>query len=80
MQTRSLTHLLKSTDWLSDYEEQKLGEIILQAEIDNVNITLHNNNNSLSDVIHQRANYYMHLCVFNWGTYIIEPLALIFRP
>lgn len=54
MQTQSLTHLLKSTDWLNDYEEQKLGEKILQAEIDNVNITLQNNNNnfSTSDVTH----------------------------
>ena len=24
LQTQSLTHLLKSTDWLNDYEEQKL--------------------------------------------------------
>ncbi|MGC2599333.1 MAG: hypothetical protein WA395_14540 [Nitrososphaeraceae archaeon] len=28
LQTESLTHLLKSTDWLSDYEEQRLGEKI----------------------------------------------------
>ena len=61
LQTQSLTHLLKSTDWLSDYEEQKLGERILQAEIDNLNITLYNNNNlSTSDVTHQKANYYLH--------------------
>ena len=62
LQTQSLTHLLKSTDWLSDYEEQKLGEIMLQAEIDNVNITLQNNNNNIStsDVTHQKANYYLH--------------------
>ena len=44
MQIQSLTHLLKSTDWLSDYEEQKLGEIMLQSQIDNMNITLQNNN------------------------------------
>ena len=28
LQTESLIHLLKSTDWLSDYEEQRLGEKI----------------------------------------------------
>ncbi|MGA9842087.1 MAG: DUF4337 family protein [Nitrososphaeraceae archaeon] len=62
LQTQSLTHLLKSTDWLNDYEEQKLGEKILQAEIDNVNITLQNNNNNLStsDVSHQKANFFLH--------------------
>ena len=47
MQTQSLTHLLKSNDWLNDYEEQKLGEIILQSQIDNMNITLQNNNLSI---------------------------------
>ena len=58
----SLTHLLKSTDWLNDYEEQKLGEKILQAEIDNVNITLQNNNNNFStlDVTHNQANFFLH--------------------
>jgi hypothetical protein len=62
LQTQSLTHLLKSTDWLNDYEEQKLGEKILQAEIDNLNITLQNNNNNLStsDVTHQKANFFLH--------------------
>ncbi|MFZ0326080.1 MAG: hypothetical protein WAL66_02145 [Nitrososphaeraceae archaeon] len=58
LQTQSLTHLLKSTDWLNDYEEQKLGGIMLQAEIDNMNITY--NNLSTSDVTHQKANYYLH--------------------
>jgi hypothetical protein len=43
MQIQSLTHLVKSNDWLNDYEEQKLGEIILQSQIDNMNITLQNN-------------------------------------
>jgi hypothetical protein len=55
MQIQSLTHLVKSNDWLNDYEEQKLGEIILQSQIDNMNITLQNNN-----AIHNQANYYLH--------------------
>jgi hypothetical protein len=66
LQTQSLTHLLKSTDWLSDYEEQRLGEKILQADIDNVNLTLHstnNNNNShnftASNINSQQAKYYL---------------------
>jgi hypothetical protein len=29
MQIQSLTHLVKSNDWLTDYEKHKLGEIIL---------------------------------------------------
>jgi hypothetical protein len=39
-----------------------LGEKIFQAEIDNVNITLQNNNNnfSTSDVTHQKANFFLH--------------------
>ena len=45
MHTHSIIHLLKSNDWLNDYEEQKLEEKILQSQIDNVNITLQNNNN-----------------------------------
>ena len=55
MQIQTLTHLVKSNDWLNDYEEQKLGEIILQSQIDNMNITLQNNN-----AIHNQANYYLH--------------------
>ena len=40
---------------MNDYEEQKLGEIILQSQIDNMNITLQNNN-----AIHNQANYSLH--------------------
>jgi hypothetical protein len=49
---------IKSNDWLSDYEEQKLGERILQSQIDNVNITLQNT----SDVTAQKqaADNYLH--------------------
>jgi|SRR5215216_19711 len=46
IQTKSLTHLLKSVDWWNDYQEQKLGEKFLQTEIDDLNFTLHNNNNN----------------------------------
>lgn len=39
-----------------------MGEKILQAEIDNVNITLQSTNNNLStsDVNHQKANFFLH--------------------
>jgi len=50
LQSVSLTHLLKSMDWLNDYEEQKLGEKILQAQIDNLNATLHNAKSNLSNM------------------------------
>ena|SRR5215204_1183540 len=48
VQTKSLTHLLKSVDWWNDYQEQKLGEKFLQTEIDDLNLTLHKNNNNYS--------------------------------
>jgi hypothetical protein len=65
MHTESIVHLVKSNDWLNDYEEQKLGEKILQSQIDNVNISLQNNNNdsnlSTSDATTQKqANNYLH--------------------
>jgi hypothetical protein len=31
MHTHAIVHLVKSNDWLNDYEEQKLGEKILQS-------------------------------------------------
>ena len=40
MHTHAIVHLVMSNDWLNDYEEQKLGEKILQSQIDNVNITV----------------------------------------
>ena len=45
-QIASLTHLLKSVDWLNDYEAQKIAEIVLQAQLDNLNITLQNINSN----------------------------------
>jgi len=60
MQTQSIIHLVKSNDWLNDYEEQKLGGKILQAQIDSVNITLQNNYLSTSNAAHKQGNYYLH--------------------
>jgi hypothetical protein len=60
MHTHAIVHLIKSNDWLNDYEEQKLGEKILQSQIDNVNITLQNNNNTSDAIAQKQANDYMH--------------------
>ena len=40
IQAESLTHLVKSQDWWSDYQAHKLREKIFQVEIDNLNNTL----------------------------------------
>ena len=64
MQTQSIIHLVKFNDWLNDYEEQKLGEKMLQSQIDNMNISLQNNN-----AIHNQANYYLH----KYKSYIDTP-------
>ena len=62
MHTHAIIHLVKSNDWLNAYEEQKLGERILQSQIDNVNITLQNTATTQK----QAANNYMH----KYRTYI----------
>ncbi|HYY50012.1 MAG TPA: DUF4337 family protein [Nitrososphaeraceae archaeon] len=60
MHTHAIVHLVKSNDWLNDYEEQKLGEKILQSQIDNVNITMQSNNSNplgVSTAQKQAINY-----------------------
>jgi hypothetical protein len=62
-QIASLTHLLKSMDWLNDYNARLIAETVLQAQIDNLNITLRNvnsnhtniNNNSLTSIVNNSA-------------------------
>jgi hypothetical protein len=56
MHTHAIVHLIKSNDWLNDYEEQKLGEKILQSQIDNVNITILQNTTTAQK---QAANNYL---------------------
>ena len=55
MHTHAIIHLVRSNDWLNAYEEQNLGEKILQSQIDNVNITVQNTTTQK-----QAANNYMH--------------------
>jgi Domain of unknown function (DUF4337) len=63
MHTHAIVHLVKSNDWLNDYEEQRLGEKILQSQIDNVNITALQNTTTTQK---QAANNYLH----KYRTYI----------
>jgi Domain of unknown function (DUF4337) len=62
MQITSLTHLLKSMDWLNDYEAQKIAEQVLQAQIYNLNFTLqsvnsnHTNNNIPTSIVNSSAS------------------------
>src|SRR5919197_5141408 len=58
MHTHAIVHLVKSNDWLNDYEEQRLGEKILQSQIDNVNISLQNNNTSTQKQANDYLNKY----------------------
>ena len=62
MHTHAIIHLVRSNDWLNAYEEQNLGEKILQSQIDNVNITVQNTTTTQK----QAANNYMH----KYRTYI----------
>lgn len=70
LQIISLTHLLKSMDWLNDYEQQSLGEKLLQAQIASINFTLNHvsgdhTNNTLStptltvnsSVLHKQSDF-----------------------
>ena len=63
MQISSLTHLMKSMDWENDYNEEKIGERILMAQLDDLNITLHGNftKNNVSEIENNFAMYKSHL-------------------
>jgi len=62
LQITSLTHLLKLMDWLNDYQQQTIGEKLLQAQIDSLslNLTLHNvsgnqTNNTTTSIVNNSA-------------------------
>ena len=64
MQVSSLVHLTKSMDWFNDYNEEKIGERLLKAQIDNLNLSLQissNNSNNISQFIQNINNYKSHL-------------------
>ena len=63
MQVSSLTHLIKSMDWENDYNEEKIGERILKAQLDDLNITLQGNytKNKVTEIENNFATYKSHL-------------------
>ena len=63
LQISSLTHLMKSMDWENDYNEEKIGERVLKAQLDDLNITLHGNftKNNFANIENNFATYKSHL-------------------
>ena len=63
LQITSLAHLVKSIDWENDYYEEKIGERILKAQLDNLNITLQGNftKNNVTEIENNFAMYESHL-------------------
>src|SRR4029078_8556598 len=63
MQITSLTHLIKSMDWENDYNEEKIGEIILNAQLDDLNIRLQSNNTqkNVTEIENNLGMYKSHL-------------------
>jgi hypothetical protein len=64
MQVSSLVHLTKSMDWFNDYNEEKIGARVLQAQIYNLNLSLQissNNSNNMGQFIQNVNNYKSHL-------------------
>jgi len=64
LQVTSLMHLVKSIDWLNDYNEEKIGERILRTQLETLNITIRVNINSStinSQLLDNFNNYTSHL-------------------
>jgi uncharacterized membrane protein YkgB len=63
MQISTLTHLIKSMDWENDYNEEKIGERILKAQLDDLNITLRGNftKKNIAEIENNFAMYKSHL-------------------
>ena len=59
MQADSLTHLVKSQDWWSDYQAHKLREKIFQMEIDNLNNTLNQLPTTSTSASHRQQDIYI---------------------
>jgi hypothetical protein len=60
IQVMSLTHLVREMDWLNDYEEQKIADKLLQAQIDTLGLSIQNNIKNTtypSTVIQSLAKY-----------------------
>jgi hypothetical protein len=63
IQITSLTHLIKSMDWENDYNEEKIGERILNAQLDDLNIRLQSNNTqkNVTELENNLSMYISHL-------------------
>ena len=63
MQISTLTHLIKSMDWENDFNEEKIGERILKAQLDDLNITLHGNftKKNIAEIENNFAMYKSHI-------------------
>lgn len=64
LQISSLAHLVKYIDWENDYNEEKIGERVLKAEIDNLVLGLQatsNNRSIISQITQDISNYNSHI-------------------
>jgi hypothetical protein len=63
LQITSLSHLMKSMDWENDYNEEKIGERILKAQLDALNIAMQGNftKNNVTEIENNFAEYKSHL-------------------
>ena len=58
LQITSLSHLMKSMDWENDYNEEKIGERILKAQLDALNIAMQGNftKNNVTEIVTEIEN------------------------
>src|SRR4029079_432141 len=63
LQITSLSYLMKSLDWENDYNEEKIGERILMAQLDALHISLQRNftKNNVTEIENNFADYKAHL-------------------
>jgi hypothetical protein len=64
LQVSSLAHLTKAIDWLNDYNEEKIGERILKAQLDSLDIGLlgaPNISNKTDQISQNIDNYKSHI-------------------
>lgn len=64
IQISSLIHLTRSMDWLNDYNEERIGERLLKAQIDNLNLSLQKSSNNITNsalLIQSLDDYKSHL-------------------
>jgi hypothetical protein len=64
LQISSLAHLVKYIDWEDDYNDEKIGERVLKAEIDNLVLSLQatsSNRSIISQITQDINNYNSHI-------------------